>query len=212
MEQDIGQRIAQGLARIGIAQRQKAWSEGASRNLSPTQAQIISMLATSGSVRLKTVAEQLAVTPATASDAVRVLVEKGLVAKKASANDGRAVSLALTASGRRESKRVAQWPEFIASAVDALDETEKAVLLRGLVKMIGTLQSRGEIPISRMCTTCRFFRPHAYSNAAQPHHCDFVDAPFGDVELQTNCPDHDAATDSELQQTIQLFVHGKAAT
>ncbi len=212
MNHDIGQRIAQGLARIGIAQRQQAWAAGSERNLTPTQAQMLSQLASAGPLRLKELAAQLAITPATASDSVRVLVEKKLVSKKAAATDRRAVELGLTAAGRREAKRVAQWPDFLVQAIDVLSMEDRAAFLRGLVKMIATLQERGEIPVTRMCSSCKFFRPHVYRDVNQPHHCDFVDAPFGDGGLQTDCPDHDAAPEARRRELLQVFVNGQPAT
>lgn len=212
MNHDIGQRIAQGLARIGIAQRHQAWSAGTERNLTPTQAQMLSQLAAAGPLRLKELAAQIAITPATASDAVRVLVEKKLVSKKASAEDRRAVELTLTAAGRREAKRVAQWPDFLVQAIDVLSNEDRAAFLRGLVKMIATLQERREIPVARMCSSCKFFRPHVYRDVNRPHHCDFVDAPFGDAGLQTDCSDHGAAPEERQRELLQVFVNGQPAT
>jgi hypothetical protein len=74
--------------------------------------------------------------------------------------------------------------------VEGLDSEEQAALLRILVKMIRVLQDQGAIPVARMCASCRFFRPHAHPDPDRPHHCAFVDAPFGDRELRLECPDH----------------------
>jgi hypothetical protein len=43
-----------------------------------------------------------------------------------------------------------------------------------------------------MCVTCRYFRPHVHSDPERPHHCAFVDAPFGDRALRLDCRDHEA--------------------
>lgn len=56
-------------------------------------------------MRLSAVADGLAVTAATASDAVKVLVEKGLVQKTRSAEDGRAIAITLTAAGNAIAER-----------------------------------------------------------------------------------------------------------
>jgi hypothetical protein len=37
---------------------------------------------------------------------------------------------------------------------------------------------------------CRFVRPYLHANAREPHHCAYVDAPFGDGELRVDCADH----------------------
>ncbi|MCY1144320.1 hypothetical protein OWR29_40535 [Actinoplanes sp. Pm04-4] len=45
-----------------------------------------------------------------------------------------------------------------------------------------------------MCLTCRFFVPEAHPESpGHPHHCNFVDAAFGDAELRVTCPDHETA-------------------
>jgi hypothetical protein len=90
-------------------------------------------------------------------------------------------------------------------AVGELSAAEQAAFLRGLVTMIRTLQEKGRIPVARMCVTCRFFRPFRHDDPARPHHCAFVDAPFGDGQLRLDCPDHAAAPAEQAAATWQAF-------
>ena len=99
----------------------------------------------------------------------------------------------MTTAGRHEAERAAGWADFLLAAVDDLTPEEQEIFYRGLVKMIRGLQTRGEIPVSRMCVTCRFFQPRVHADPREPHHCAFVDAPFGDRHLRLECPDHEAA-------------------
>lgn len=185
-------RIKNGLAKIGLVLRSHAWQEADARGLTPTQGQVLALLAVrpGRAIRLCEVADELGVTPATASHAVAALVRKRLVQKTRDPGDRRALALTLTEAGRREAGRVLTWPDFLMEAVDALSPEEQRVFLRGLVKMIRVLQESGRIPVARMCVNCRFFRPYVYDDPHQPHHCAFVDAPFGDLELRLDCPDH----------------------
>jgi DNA-binding MarR family transcriptional regulator len=180
---------------LGIALKSRAWQDASPRKLTPTQGEVLSLLRARGSLRLAEVAEALAVSAATASDSVASLAGKKLVRKTRDPKDARSVCIQLTATGRREAEHVATWPDFLFDAVEALSEEEQAVFLRGLVKMIGTLQERGEIPVQRMCVTCHYFRPHVYEDPERPHHCNLVNAPFGDKSLQVDCPDHVVAED-----------------
>jgi hypothetical protein len=41
-----------------------------------------------------------------------------------------------------------------------------------------------------MCATCVFFRPDVHDDPERPHHCAFVDAPFGDRQLRLDCDDY----------------------
>lgn len=182
-----------GLTKLGLALRNEAWQRGGPRSLSPTQSQALACLARGHAPRLGELAAELGVTAATTSEVVATLVEKGLVRKTRAATDARALVLELTAAGRREAQRASQWPDAFLAAAQELSAAEQTVLLRALTKMIRRLQLEGRIPLARMCASCRFFRPNAHASAAQPHHCDFVDAAFGDAELRLECDEFEAA-------------------
>ena len=186
----LSHRVALGLSKLGTALRHQAWRGASPLGLTPTQGQILTHVAEHAGSTLSQVSEALAVRPATASEAVATLVKKGLVRKARKATDGRALSLVLTAAGRDAAAQAAEWPDFLARAVEELKEEEQRVFLRALLGMIRALQQRGEIPVARMCLTCSFFRPHVHTSAERPHHCNFVDAPFGDGDLRIDCADH----------------------
>ncbi len=205
----LAARIVAGLSKVGLALRSRAQREAGSRGLSPTQGQILALLrarAEAPGLRLGAIAEALAITPATASDAVAALARKGLVRKRAGQEDARAVEIGLTAKGRREAERAAAWPDVLLGAVEELGPEEQAAFLRALVKMVRALQERGEIPVQRMCVTCRFFCPNAHpGDPERPHHCDFVDAPFGDRDLRLDCPDQEPAAPAAARRAWAQF-------
>jgi DNA-binding MarR family transcriptional regulator len=203
----VEQRVAAGLMKIGLALRHRAWQEAGPRGITPTQGQILAVLQRhADGLSLTSIAEQLAVTAPTASDAVRVLTEKGLVGKSRAAADRRAIRVTLTDAGQIEAAQAAGWPEFLAEAAGALSEPEQTAFLRALVKMIRALQDRGEIPVARMCAGCRYFRPNVHTDPVRPHHCAFVDAPFGDRSLRLDCSDFDAATAAAREEIWKAFV------
>jgi DNA-binding MarR family transcriptional regulator len=205
-DQPLDRRVTIGLAKIGIALKQQAWAEAGGRGLTPTQGQVLALLrANPDGLRLRALAEQLGVTAATASDSVTALHRKGLVAKKPTAGDGRGVAVVLTSTGIREAAAAAAWPDFLLEAVDELSIAEQATFLRALVAMIRTLQEKGRIPVARMCVSCRFFQPFRHDNPARPHHCAFVDAPFGDGELRLDCPDHNTAPVDQAAHNWEVF-------
>lgn len=205
-DQPLDKRVTIGLAKIGIALKQQAWAEAGGRGLTPTQGQVLALLrANPDGLRLGALAEQLGVTAATTSDSVTALQRKGLVTKEPMAGDGRGVIVLLTPTGTREAAAAAAWPDFLLEAVGELSTVEQATFLRALVSMIRTLQDKGRIPVARMCVSCRFFRPYQHDNPARPHHCAFVDAPFGDGELRLDCPDFRTAPDEQAAQTWLAF-------
>jgi DNA-binding MarR family transcriptional regulator len=199
-----------GLAKLGIALRHEAWKRGGRRGLTPTQSQVLVLLAREGGRRLGALAAELGVSAATASDAVSALVAKGLVRRTRARADARALALELSAAGRRESQRASQWPDAFLAAADELSGEEQAVLLRALTKMIRRLQLEGRIEVARMCASCRFFRPEAHPGTARPHHCDFVDAAFGDAELRLDCDDHEGAELELARLAYERFARREA--
>jgi DNA-binding MarR family transcriptional regulator len=193
-------RVTHGLAKIGLALKSRAWKNAGCERVTPTQGQVIALLkGLPAGLRLSAVAEMLGVTAPTASEAVAALVAKGLVARGASPDHPRALALRLTPEGEAVAARIADWPDFLIRAVATLSPQEQTVFLRGLVKMIRMLQEAGDIPIQRMCVTCRYFRPNTHpDDPLDPHHCAFVDAPFGDRHLRLDCGEH-AEADAETR-------------
>ncbi|MBL8923959.1 MAG: winged helix-turn-helix transcriptional regulator [Myxococcaceae bacterium] len=199
-------RIAVGLNKVGLALKFQGWQAAGQRGLSPLQGQILSMLSTArGGLKPTVLAERLAVSAPTISDSVKALTTKGLVERRADERDARVSLVVLTTKGRAEARAAAGWPDFLAGAVEALDEAEQEAFWRGLVKMIATLQRDEQIPVSRMCITCTHFRPNAHRDASMPHHCAFVDAPMGARHLRLECPEHEEAVVAARNATWKRF-------
>lgn len=202
----VGSRLLAGLSKVGVALKSQAWKKAGPLRLTPTQAQVLVLLHRSpGPLRLSRVAQGLAVTAATVSDTVETLSKKGLIHKTEAPDDNRALALTLTAEGKAEAERLSQWPDVLLEAVSSLEGVEQEVFLRGLIKMIKTLQERGQIPVSSMCVTCRYFRPNAHEGSDKPHHCALVDAPFADQHLRLDCPDHVPAPGPDAVELWQKF-------
>lgn len=204
------ERVLAGLAKVSMVMRQESWRSSGDRGLTPTQAQVLAVLSGSReAMGIKAVAQHLAVTMATASEAVSTLVEKGLVEKTRDERDGRAIVLALTDSGEREARLTGQWPDAMRSAVDGLPTGEQAALLRGLIGMIRTLEEQGAIPTTRMCVGCRFFRPNEYAGRAKPHHCALIDSPIGNEDLRLECPEMEPVGAGGRKRLWQVFLEGR---
>ncbi|MBW4451088.1 MAG: MarR family winged helix-turn-helix transcriptional regulator [Hassallia sp. WJT32-NPBG1] len=204
----ISQRVIVGLNKISLALKSHAWQDAGQKKLTPTQSQILALLRSKpeSGMRLSEVAEGLGVTPATASDAVSTLVEKGLVQKNRAAEDARAIAITLTDKGWQQGDSAGIWPNLLLTAVDELSELEQTVFLRGLIKMIRALQERGQISVTHMCVTCHFFCPNVYPNSKYPHHCALVNAPFSDHHLRLECPEHRVAEPQVAEQNWQKFI------
>lgn len=99
------------------------------------------------------------------------------------------VRVALTDRGLAQSPQVRHWAGDLLAAVDELGPAEQERLLDVVLKHIQLMQRRGQIPVTRMCVTCKFFDGYAHPGSTAPHHCNLVDAPFGHRELRLRCPE-----------------------
>lgn len=201
----LEQRISVALHKLSLALKHQAWQGAGPRGLSPTQGQILAALVASP-LRPSSLSERLAVSPPTISDSVRVLVDKGLLERERDHQDARATVLRLTDAGREEAARCLSWPDFLGGALEPLSSEERASLLAMLLKIIRTLQLRGQIPLSAMCLTCQHFRPRAHADARAPHHCALVDAPLGNGDLRLDCPDHTPASPAAQEAAWALWL------
>ncbi|WP_270938971.1 MarR family winged helix-turn-helix transcriptional regulator, partial [Falsiroseomonas oryzae] len=137
------------------------------------------------------------------------LERKRLLRRQPDPRDARASGLVLTEAGVAMARAAGDWPAVLLEVAGDLPLAEQEALLRLVTKLIRGLQLRGAIAPARMCVTCRFFRPHAHpAEAAAPHHCALVDAPFGDRHLRLDCPEQEPLPDAEAEVVWTRFVSG----
>jgi DNA-binding MarR family transcriptional regulator len=202
----IETRITTGFMRIGTAMRSKAWELAVTHGLTPTQVDILSLLSARGvALRLTTIAEQLAITPATASDAVATLVAKGLAGKERASDDRRAIAVCLTGAGTELSAEISEGGGLLDEALQSLGVAEQTQLLAMMVKLIRHLQEHGKVASSRMCVTCQHFEANRHPDTPMPHHCRLVGAAFGNVHLRLDCAEHSEAEAATLSRNWQAF-------
>src|SRR5688572_33464504 len=209
MADEVSNKLLSGLNRIGLAMRSAAWGDATESGLTPTQSQILAFISarSAQNPRSGDAADALGITPQTASVAIAALVAKGLVQKVPDASDRRASSLKLTRQGEVAARVAAQWPDFLLSAVQELDEEERKLFLRILFKLIRRLQVDGQIVPQRLCVTCVHFQPNAHpNNPAGPHHCAYVDAPLSETDLRIDCSDHRSASPEVANANWSIFM------
>ncbi|MEZ5832494.1 MAG: MarR family winged helix-turn-helix transcriptional regulator [Dongiaceae bacterium] len=217
MADEVSNKLLSGLNRIGLAMRSAAWGDATESGLTPTQSQILAFIAarSAQNPRSGDAADALGITPQTASVAIAALVAKGLVNKVPDASDRRASALKLTRQGEVAARVAAQWPDFLTSAMQDLDQAERKLFLRILIKLIRRLQADGQIMPQRLCVTCAHFHPNAHPHdPAGAHHCNFIDAPLSDFDLRLDCSDHRAASaevaNSNWTAFLRADLNGKA--
>lgn len=206
-------RVVAGLSKIGLAMKSRPWRRQGRQGVGPLQVQVLTFLRSQPNrcAMVSVIARELSVKLPTASEVIRTLEEKKLVRRRRSDTDNRVVTVHLTAKGLKAGEVVTGWPEALAAATEQLSSQEQASLLTILIKLIRSLQVQGEISAARMCVSCQYFQPHAHANAAQPHHCQLVDAPLGVQTLRLDCPEYVAAASAEAQVAWEKFTQAKTA-
>lgn len=205
-------RIGDGFARIATAMRSEAWTAADVIGLNPTQLQILTFLVGRGKagMRVKQIAAYLGVSQPTATDSINALTRKGFVAKLADPSDARVVAVAVTEEGEAAVRSAGMIASAADDAFSSLSTLEQEDLLLHLVKIIRALQASGAIPEQRMCVSCRYFQPNVYPNSKEPHHCAFVNAPFGQAELRIECGEYETAEPSSQAAAWAVFNRGAA--
>jgi DNA-binding MarR family transcriptional regulator len=206
-------RLASALSKVSVSLKRRLWRDATMRRISPLQAQVLAFLRQQPdhSSTVSAITQMLGVTMPTASDVIAVLTRRGLLRKFRTEEDGRVFTVLLTARGRRRAEQVTGWPDFLQWAAELLPEEEQESLLRTLVKLIKSIQERGEIPVARMCVTCTHFRPYVNEDARRPHHCALVDADFGDRLIRVDCPEHATAPPEQQKRQWQAFINREPA-
>jgi DNA-binding MarR family transcriptional regulator len=200
-------RLVTGLSKIGLAMKSRPWRRQGQQGVGPLQVQVLTFLRARPNqmATVSTIAKEMSVKLPTASEVIRTLEEKRLVRRRRTEIDNRVVTVHLTAKGSKAGQAGSGWPEILSAATLQLSAEEQVALLKILVKLIRALQLDGEIPVARMCVSCQHFGPNAYADADQPHHCNFVNAPFGDQGLRIDCSDYLAAPRSQAEEAWKVF-------
>ena len=191
----VGQRLATGLARVAVA-LQAAGEPGASgEGLERTLVQQQVLLVLGGRYDPYTVnelARDLGMERSDLLTAVSSLVKEGLVEiEPAPSYTPTDVRIGLTRLGRSQPAEHLNWAADLLAEMHRLNEDNQRRLLTVVTGHIRRLQTNGQIPVTRMCVTCRFFDGYRHAGSASPHHCWLVNSPFGYKELRLRCPDGD---------------------
>ena len=185
-------RLATGLARVAVAMHVAADDPAAELERTLAQQQLLLLLSRrrDGYTLADLAADAGMTAPATESS-IGTLVREGLVVMGPAAQWDAPVSI--TDRGRAQAPELLHWASDLLAEFRRLDEASQRQLLQVVTDHIRRLQRQGQIPVVKMCLTCRFFDGYAHPGTADPHHCRLVDAAFGHQLLRLHCPEQEPA-------------------
>jgi DNA-binding MarR family transcriptional regulator len=193
----VDAKIVAALERLGQVFRNLLRERAQEYGLSPIQAQFLVYLLYHDVElrRVSQLAREFDLTQATVSAAVDSLEAKGLVGREHWPEDGRVMTLRLSTAGELVAAELSPWADAIKEHLDLGSSEEKEVVMRFLMRLIGSLQESGVITVARMCVTCRFFQRDAHPVTRSPHHCRLLDVPLGGLDLRVDCPEYEHVED-----------------
>jgi DNA-binding MarR family transcriptional regulator len=189
---DLDHRLTTGLVRVAVA-AQNAGDAAAGLERTLAQQQALLLLARRRhEYSLSDLAADLGMPIAAAQASIATLCREGLVSMGPSPSySPHDMRVELTERGRAQAPEFLNWADTLLAEVEQLSESEQRRLLRTVTDQIFAMQRRGQIPVTKMCVTCRFFDGYAHAGATEPHHCWLVDAPFGYRQLRLRCPEQE---------------------
>ncbi len=184
------EHILNGLERLAEVLKSQLWDQGKAHGLSPIQIQILLFVANHETelCNVSQLAREFQVTKPTISDAVRVLVQKSLLAREHGQADARRYNLRLTPDGTTLATDLKQYATPVLEALGHLSSGEQTSLYATLTKLIFQLHRKGVIQIQRTCFACRFY----HGNRQDEHYCQFLKTPLSKDTLRLDCPEFEA--------------------
>lgn len=178
--------IAKVLERIGEVALALRRGTGMAQDLSALQLRVLGFVADRGTepVGVALLADALQISRPTASDSVRVLVERGFLLRRPDPADGRSHALRLTAIGRKAAAHARATP--LRDALGLLPQADKEGTLIALMRVLEALVHSGDVRVQRLCFTCK----HYQGDKRSKHRCLLMRTDMTVAELRTDCPDH----------------------
>lgn len=177
---DVVERLSE-LLRVDSRQ------SGAKHGLQPVQIEVLHYLSVCNkySDMPKAVTEYLGQTKGTVSQTLNVLDKKGLLSKRADADDKRVFHLKLTKQGKSLIKKIIPTPMF-ENACAALTKQAQSEISDSLKQLLTTLLQSNKMKSFGLCRTCH------YNNRVKnnEYFCNLVEQPLSVTETGLICREH----------------------
>lgn len=189
---DFDKVIMVALDRFSQASRSVLWDYAKQEKLSPIQIQFLVFLAGHPDERsyVTEIAREFNLTPATVSDAIRVLEKKGLLSKAVSPDDGRKFWLKLTGAGKELTHNLTNWNQVLMNHFSRFSPETKEAVMVFLLELLESLRADRVLPEVKTCFSCKFFQKDVHSGQKEKHHCLLRDVSLDNLDLQIDCPNY----------------------
>lgn len=186
-ENSISSKIIVGLERVSEVFKILLWEKAKLVGLSPIQIQILIFIAYHNQelCNVSHLAKEFNVTKPTISDAVRILLKKGLITKDYSSTDSRSYSIRLSPSGSKVVAETENFADPLESQLKGIQQTDLEHLFETLSKLIYQLNRNGILTVQRTCYGCKF-----YDNSENKDFCNLLNKELLNSEIRLDCPEY----------------------
>lgn len=187
---NIEKKIVYLLERISQVFRVLLWEAAKKKKLTPLQVQILNFLKNRKKNECipSKIAEEFDLTKATLSEAVKVLIKKGLIRGIKNSKDKRFTFLLLTPEGRKFVRELSQSENIFEKYLNQFNVDEHEKVMKFLVNLVTMLYADGHITVARICCTCRHFRRNESG-----FYCALMDKYLTYEEININCKEYKPA-------------------
>lgn len=189
MEKQLDSKIVMGLERIAEVFKVLLWEEAKQHGLSPIQIQILIFIK-QHSIELANVtylSKEFNLTKPTVSDAIRILLKKGIIHKIPSPTDKRAYSIALTEQGKALVESLQNFSKPLEKYVTELSLETKTDFFKTLTHLIFQLNKSNVITVQRMCFSCHHYEKR--QDKENQHFCKLLQTQLTNKNIQLDCPE-----------------------
>ena len=190
-EKDISSKIVAGMERISEVFKILLWEKAKLVGLSPIQIQILIFIAFHKTelCNVSHLAKEFNVTKPTISDAVRVLVKKGMVTKDFSSSDNRSYALQLKELGKNLVAETNDFAKPLKKQVDKFKVSELENLFGTISELIYKLNRSGILTVQRTCFGCTFYQKNDGTD-----YCNLLKKELKTTEIRLDCPEFEEKT------------------
>lgn len=183
---DLDARIVVALERLSEVFRVALWNTGKQHRISPLQIQLLIFLRFHSETyrTVSYLAREFSLSKPTISEAIRTLLKKELIEKRANASDSRSYVIALTATGQELADQLSDFAEAVPAAFSDWEAERKEAFYHNLLDLIQGLQQTGLVSLQRTCYQCQYLRKDA-----KGWHCAFLKKDLAPAALRVDCPE-----------------------
>ena len=187
-EKDISSKIVAGMERVSEVFKILLWEKAKVVGLSPIQIQLLIFIAFHKQelCNVSHLAKEFNVTKPTISDAIRVLDNKGMVAKDYSSSDNRSYSIQLTELGKELVIETNGFANPLKKQIDKFNKNELESLFSTLSELIYKLNISGILNVQRTCYGCKFYQKNEGTD-----YCNLLHKELMTNEIRLDCPEYE---------------------